>query len=150
MKRFYLVLILAVITQISFAQSRFWIATTSGNWNDPANWSATSGGAGGATVPTTGNLAVFNGVGGGNGNCNLDVAPTVAGITLSGYTGIIDLNGNVLTTTGVNTLTTGTISNSGAAVDFVLNTTGLSTFNGTLFNVPVSGTSGRLLFSGST
>src|SRR5690349_9384683 len=108
MKRFYLLLVLVAITQLSFAQSRFWIATTTGNWNDPLNWSLTSGGGGGASVPTTGNLAVFNGAGGRNGNCILNVAPTVAGITVSGYSGTIDLNGNVLTTTGVNTLTTGT------------------------------------------
>jgi hypothetical protein len=150
MKRLYLLIAFALVTQFSVAQSRFWIATTAGNWNDPANWSATSGGAGGASVPTTGNLAVFNGTGGRNGNCTLDVAPTVGGITINGYTGTINLNGNILTTTGVNTFTTGTISNTGAAADLTLNTTGLSTFNGTLFNVPISGTSGRLVFSGST
>lgn len=150
MKRFYLLAVFALVTQLSLAQSRFWIATTSGNWNDAANWSATSGGAGGASVPTTGNLAVFNGVGGRNGNCTLDVAPTVGGITVNGYTGTIDLNGNILTTIGANTFTTGTISNTGAAADFVLNTAAISTFNGTLFNVPISGTGARLFFSGST
>jgi hypothetical protein len=144
-------LVFALVTQLCLAQSRFWIATTAGNWNDPSNWSATSGGAGGASVPATGNLAVFNGVGGRNGNCTLDVAPTVGGITVNGYTGNIDLNGNNITTTGaVNTLTTGALSNSGAAASLILNTAGIATFNGTLFNVPITGTSGRLVFSGST
>jgi gliding motility-associated-like protein len=37
----------------------YWVGR-SGNWDDPANWSFTSGGAGGACVPKGNNLVVFD------------------------------------------------------------------------------------------
>jgi hypothetical protein len=153
MKKYLLVLLISFITGFTgnlFAQNRFWVAASASNWNNTANWSTTSGGAGGASVPGTGGseVPVFNASG--LGNCNLDIAPVVPGITVNGYTSTIDLLGNNLTTTGVNLFTTGTISNSGAAASVVLNTTGLTTFNGTLFTANISGSSGRLLFNGST
>lgn len=46
-----LVVILSTFTSLSFAQNtRYWVGD-GGTWNDANNWSATSGGAGGATVP---------------------------------------------------------------------------------------------------
>lgn len=38
---------------------RYWVGGT-GNWNDTANWSSSSGGPGGASVPTTGDNALFD------------------------------------------------------------------------------------------
>lgn len=149
MKKGFILLVLLIGTGVGvFGQNRFWVAGSPGNWNDPANWSTTSGGAGGASVPGAGNTPVFDA--NGLGNCNLDVAPTVAGITVNGYTGTIDLIGNNLTTTGINLFTTGTISNSGGAAEVTLNTTGTTTFNGTLFNANINGSTGRLFLSGST
>lgn len=133
------------------AQNRFWVASSSGFWNDANNWSTSSGGAGGASVPGASNVAIFNGASGRNGNCVLNIAPTVGGISMNGYTGSVDLNGNNLTTTGTNTFTSGSISNSGATASLVLNsTTVTTTFNGTTFHIPVTGTSGRIFFNGST
>lgn len=43
---------------------RYWRAGASGNWNDPANWSYTKDGPGGATPPTAGDTAFFM-----NGGC---------------------------------------------------------------------------------
>jgi len=67
--------------------NRYWVAGSAGNWNDTANWSITSGGAGGASVPTTGDAAIFdsNGV----GNCDVSSGfYTVDSLDLqSGYTG---------------------------------------------------------------
>ncbi len=148
MKVGWLLLIFSFITSVSLGQ-RFWVAGTPGNWNNTANWSATSGGAGGASVPGPADLAVFNGAGGANGNCTLDIAPNVAGITVNGYTGTIDLNGFDLTTTGTNTFTTGTVVNGGGAAALTLNTALTTTFNGTLFNADVNGSTGRIFFNGS-
>jgi hypothetical protein len=39
---------------------RYWVGGT-GNWNDTAKWAATSGGAGGETVPTSADNAYFDG-----------------------------------------------------------------------------------------
>ncbi|MEQ8302495.1 MAG: hypothetical protein RIB47_03815 [Cyclobacteriaceae bacterium] len=137
-----------LISYNSLAQ-RFWVATTPSNWNNAANWSLTSGGAGGATPPGAADLAVFDGGAGSNGNSNLDIAPNVAGITVSGYSGTIDLLGFNLTTTGTNLFTTGSINNTGAAAAVTLTTVATTTFNGTLFNADVTGTTGSLLFNGS-
>src|SRR5688572_7562109 len=98
MRILYTALLLLTISNLAIAANRYWIATTPGNWNSATNWSVTSGGAGGASVPGSGDVAIFDGFGGRNGNCNLDIAPTVGGITISGYTGTIDLLGNTLTT----------------------------------------------------
>ncbi|MCB0491253.1 MAG: hypothetical protein KDC93_02445 [Cyclobacteriaceae bacterium] len=129
---------------------RYWVGTIPGVWNSTLNWSATSGGSGGASVPGPADQAIFNGAGGSNGNCNLNIAPNVAGITINGYTGTIDLLGFNLTTTGANSFSSGTISNSGGAASVILNTPLNTTFSGTVFNANLSGSSGRLYFNGST
>ncbi|MBL7859322.1 MAG: hypothetical protein JNM57_16635 [Cyclobacteriaceae bacterium] len=137
-----------IASQTLIAQNRYWIATTPSNWNNTANWSAASGGAGGASIPVAGSVAIFNGVGGRNGDCILDIDPTVGGLTINGYSGTIDLSGFTLTTTGTNSLSTGSFSNTGAPATLTLNG-GTSTFSGTLFNVPLTGTAARLFFNGS-
>jgi chitodextrinase len=43
-----------------FAQARYWVGGTSGNWNDPLKWSTVSGGAGGAGAPMTAQDALFD------------------------------------------------------------------------------------------
>lgn len=139
-------LVLVFSSQLSFGQ-RFWVAGGPSNWNNTANWSTTSGGAGGASVPSPADAVTFNA--NGLGNCTLDVAANVAGITVNGYTGTIDLNGFNLTTTGTNTFTTGTINNGGAGAAVTLNTTGTSTFSGTTFGANVNGSTGRIFFNGS-
>jgi len=140
---------LMLMTSTCVWAQRYWIATTSSNWNNPSNWSLTSGGAGGASVPGPADAVIFNGAGGRNGTCVMDIAASVAGITVNGYSGTINLSGFDLTTTGANTFTTGTLSDSGTGGELILNTTQNTTFNGTVFNVPVSGSTGRVFFSSS-
>ncbi|MEP2668136.1 MAG: hypothetical protein ABJH04_04030 [Cyclobacteriaceae bacterium] len=147
--RSILTFLLLFLTWGSIAQ-RYWVGASPGVWNNTLNWSTTSGGAGGASIPGAADLVIFDGAGGSNGNCNLNIAPNVAGITINGYTGTIDLLGFNLTTTGTNTFTSGTISNSGGAASVILSTTLTTTFNGTLFNANLSGSTARLYFNGST
>lgn len=124
------------------------MASSTGNWSNTANWSNTSGGAGGFSVPGPGDAVTFNGAR--VGNCIVDVNPgTINGITiLAAYTGSINLNGFNLTTAGGNSFAGGTIN--GAASTLTLATTGTSTFSGTTFNVPITGTSGRFTLNGGT
>lgn len=121
------------------------------SWSNASNWSTTSGGPGGATAPGAGDLAIFDGGGasGTHGLCFLDAAVTVAGITMSGFTGTMDLRGFSLTTTGPNTFSTGNIANTGAASSLTLNTSGSTYFAGTSFNVAITGSSTNLYFNGS-
>lgn len=140
---YYLTVLIFWITCSStgvFAQ-KTWIAAGASNWNNGANWSP-------AGVPGPADAVIFNATG--LGNCQLDIAPNVAGITVNGYTGTIDLNGFDLTTTGTNTFATGTINNGGATGSVTLNTTGTTTFSGTTFGAAVNGSTGRVFFNGST
>jgi len=68
--------------------NRYWVAPATGNWNTTANWSATSGGTGGASVPGSGDAAIFNS---GNADCIIDASATVDSINATGF------NGNLVT-----------------------------------------------------
>ncbi|MDF3027213.1 MAG: hypothetical protein K0S23_1520 [Fluviicola sp.] len=143
----------------TLAANRYWIATVTANWDDIANWSATSGGTGGASVPGSGDFAIYDGAGGSNGNCILNIAPTIGGMTSSGYSGTIDLNGNNLTvsSTANMTFSSGTITNSlGTAASCAISTTGIVTFSGTTFGASTSFapvltcSAGQIYLNGST
>ena len=150
LRKVCLFLLFIGISYTTFSQ-RYWVATTASNWNNTANWSTSSGGVGGASVPAAGVTAVFNS--GGTGNCTLDMAPTIGTITISGYTGTINLNGNNLTISGssASTFSSGTISNSGVTAAVVFSTTtGTATFNGSTISANISGTAGTITFGGGS
>lgn len=91
------ILLLSIASYVS-AADRYWIATTAGIWNTTGNWSAVSGGAGGASVPGSGDVAIFDGAAGSVGNCIITTTVNVSGLTINtGYTGIISQNANVIT-----------------------------------------------------
>lgn len=57
--------------------TRYWVGGT-GNFSDTAHWSASSGGAGGASVPVAGDLIIYD-TNSGGGTCTFDQA--VAGLS---------------------------------------------------------------------
>ncbi len=81
----------------SEAAQRYWVGTGSNtNWNTTANWSLSSGGSSGASVPGSGDTARFDG--GGTGQCKLNVNVSVnRWVVASGYTDTIKQNGNTIT-----------------------------------------------------
>jgi hypothetical protein len=117
------------------------------SWNNASNWSATSGGPGGASVPGASDHAIFNGQSGTHGLCFLDAPATINNLTLSGYTGTIDLRGYSLTVNGAGTFGSGNITVTGGGTSLTLNTSGTTTFAGTTFQVGITGTTGRLFFN---
>jgi hypothetical protein len=83
---FVLLILISICTRLSAA--RFWVSATTSNWNNTANWSASSGGPGGASVPAATDDVNFdaNGI----GNCSIDAAVNVKSILVaSGYSGTI-------------------------------------------------------------
>jgi hypothetical protein len=80
--------------------NRFWVGGT-GTWDasSTTNWSTTTGGAGGASVPNTADFAVFNALSGG-GTVTIAYTPVVFGFQVSGYAGTIDFAGYVVKTGG--------------------------------------------------
>ncbi|MET0299128.1 MAG: hypothetical protein ABW036_05185, partial [Flavitalea sp.] len=137
---------------------------TSGVWNNAANWSLTSGGPGGASVPGAGNTAIFDGAAAGNGSCQVDIPVSVQGVALRGnFSGNIDLqnaamhigSGGVSMATGG---VTGNTSNLDVAGDVIItggafkSSSGLMSVTG---NIQVSGANlnmnkGTLQFNGSS
>jgi hypothetical protein len=136
-----LLIVLFSINSLSFAQ-KYWVGGT-GVWNAGNNWSATSGGAGGAGVPTAAETAVFDG--GSSANCDINVAVSVRNISINGYLGTI---------TQSNTITIGTAATAGsftmATGTFIGNNqtiyTGAFTIDGGTF----TSTSNTLTITGNT
>ena len=63
MKKCYTLILLCLLSLMAFSQtSRYWVGPSSGaggNWNNINNWSASSGGASGASVPNAGTFDVI-------------------------------------------------------------------------------------------
>jgi hypothetical protein len=89
-----------LIGSVAQAANRYWVAAAAADWNVTDNWSTTSGGGGGASVPGSADIAFFDGAGGNNGDCRLNIAITVAGIRIeSGYSGTVRQEAATLTLT---------------------------------------------------
>lgn len=107
--------------------NRYWVGGT-GTWDgtSTANWSATSGGAAGATTPTSADTVNFDSLSG-TGTCTTASTATCSSCNFSSSTLGLTLGAN-LTMTGAFTLTTGTIS-------LVSYTLSCGTFNSYVTNV---------------
>ncbi len=89
--RYILITILAfsLIQESAFGAERYWVAGVNSNFNNAVNWSATSGGTGGAGVPTDADMVIFdvNGL----GDCTLDVNIDVFSIEIkAGFAGTMN------------------------------------------------------------
>lgn len=70
------------------AVNRYWVASAESNWSDPQSWSASPGGPGGATVPSSTDAVVFDGAN--DGSCIIDATVDIASLTVNpAYTGTI-------------------------------------------------------------
>jgi len=112
--------------------NRFWRGGA-GNWSDTAKWSDTSGGAGGFSVPTSADDAIFDANSGGKFTATVDTAQSVNSLTItpSAGAGLLQIALTASLTTG-NLTTTGTAGNNriwfrsttyGLSVDFIVNGT---------------------------
>jgi hypothetical protein len=94
----------------TFAANRYWVGSTDGaNFNSSANWSTTSGGAGGASVPGSADVAIFDT--GKLTNSALSSSVTLSGLQLfTGYTKTLSTGANSITITGSSTVSQGIIT----------------------------------------
>ncbi len=111
---------------------RYWVAGGTGNYNSTTNWSATSGGASGATVPGSTDNVFFN-ASSGAGTATINVSSNCANLNLTGFTGTLAFNNNL----GIN----GTALNFGTGGYTVTGTAKLRLFtsmtvtsNGTIYS----------------
>ncbi len=127
-KGVFLFITAVIFSNNSIGAARYWIATTTSNWNNTANWSTSSGGSGGASVPGVSDDVYFNSAR--NGNCTIDATISVNGWDIGGYTGAITNTSYAITVSANNYFT----QSSG-------------TFNGGSGNITVNA---RLSISGGT
>ena len=86
--------------------ARFWVTGGTGNWNSTTNWSATSGGASGASVPGSGDTATFD-ANSGSGTVTLDISPDIQTLTMTGFTGTLAFGTNTISLNSTGTIFTG-------------------------------------------
>lgn len=110
------------------AATKYWVSTLGSVWSNTNAWSLSSGGAGGAGVPTSGDAVIFDGLG--VGVCTVDAAVNVASITVnSGYIGTIIQGLNTITVSGAASFGGGSFT--GGAANITIS--GAFTISGTLF-----------------
>lgn len=104
MKKFILLGISFLICVPAFAANRYVIGA-GGNFSSTATWSTSSGGSGGASVPTFTDAAIADG---NSGQLTLDATESVASLTFTGYTNtfthgnfILNAYGNVTFVSGM-------------------------------------------------
>lgn len=142
----------------AFAAARFWVGGT-GNWDasDTTHWASTSGGAGGASVPGSGDTVTFDGSSGG-GTVTVTATVTVTSITMGAFTGTLDLNGQTinvstfsLTGTGTRTLTMGSsaINLSGGGTTWNATTLTNSTISANTATITMSGAGASFTSAGN-
>jgi len=137
-----LLLLILSLSTTGHAANRYWVGIGTGNWTSSVNWSATSGGASGASAPGVSDLAFFDG--GSVQNCTVNSTCSVGGINIgAAYAGTVSVNSGSNITIGTSgyTQSGGTFTgNTG-----FMNTYGVFVLAGGTFNAP----SGTLQIAGS-
>jgi hypothetical protein len=123
---FWLLLLLS-FANMGVAAPRFWVSAAASNWNNMANWSATSGGAGGVAVPVGADVVTFDG--NGLGNCTINANVGITSINISGYTGTISQGANTIAVSTTATFSSGTFTGGSANITI----TGVFTLSGAAF-----------------
>ena len=86
--------------------ARFWVAGGTGLWSSTTNWSATSGGASGASVPGSADTVTFN-ASSGSGTATVDSSVTIQTLTMPGFTGTLAYGTNSISVNSTGTVFTG-------------------------------------------
>lgn len=134
------------------ASNKYWVGNNS-DWNSSANWSSSSGGAGGTSIPTTSDTVIFDS--GDSTNCTISSNISVGTITSSDYEGTLEAGSNTITVlndlifnsgtidfgsdswtiSGNLDLTGATIIGNSSTVVFDSDGSTVNTGNGSLFNL---------------
>ena len=108
--------------------ARFWVAAAPSNWNNAANWSNVSGGAGGFSVPGVADDVNFDN--NGLANCTIDATVNIKSITVAaGYSGSIIQGANPITLVNAASFSGGVFTGGSANITIP----GVFTISGTAF-----------------
>lgn len=89
------------------ASNKYWVGSSS-SWNNSANWSDTSGGAGGAGVPSLADTAIFNIAD--STSCVLDTNINITSIQSTDFAGELDASNKTISLLGDLTFKSGTLN----------------------------------------
>ena len=109
------------------APVKYWVGGT-GNWSDTAHWSTSSGGAGGASVPTSDDDVFFD-ANSGSGTVTVDSTAYAYNLNFTGFTGTL-AGSAALNIYGSLTLGSGMTWSYTGAVTFAATSGNTLTFNG--------------------
>lgn len=148
MKKALLILSLLFLTHDAWAVTRYWVGGgATANWNATGNtnWGTASNTQDNASVPTTGDIVIFDGVGTGASNCTLNVSTSVlASVDFTGYANTLTHNASVNLNVGGNlTFASGmtyTLGSSSTSAIVLSSTWALTSAGKTTGNITVSGT----------
>ena len=139
---------------------RYWVAGGTGNYNSTTNWSASSGGASGASVPTTADDVFFD-ANSGAVTATINVASNCRNLNLTGFTGTLTFTNNLTVNGTALNFGTGGYTVSGVGL-LILLTAMTITSNGTTYTGNVDfrsaviytladnmSISGEIIFSGT-
>jgi hypothetical protein len=96
-KNIFLLIVVLLLSINTYATKRYWVGTGANlNWNATANWSASSGGASGSSVPVSTDSVYFDGSG--LGQCSINATVNIKRLDMSsGYTDTIKQNSQAIT-----------------------------------------------------
>lgn len=149
MKRYSLFLVMLLSVTFIFSQNRYWVTSAPSNWSSNSWSNSATGLPDGLGAPTGAETAVFTS--NFTGDCNVDVAVNINNLRmLTGYIGIIDINGNTFNLNGNSTsrFQDGTLSDSPGTSSLTLNTSGTVEFMGATINSSILGTANVIQFNG--
>ena len=95
--------------------NRYWVTGGTGNWSSTTNWSATSGGGSGASVPTAADDVFFD-AGSGSGTVTTTAGATCLSANFSGFIGTFNANTSWSVATSLTFSSTMTITGTGNIV----------------------------------
>jgi len=126
--------------------NRFWVGGT-GSWSDTAHWGTTSGGAGGQTVPGSGDVVTVDNHASGlnGGTLTVDQTVNVTSITAGSANGTINFGSNNVTTSA-----SPGVSFGGSVTRNIDMGSGTWTFNGTVGSAFAVGTTTGLTLTSSS
>ena len=81
-KSFVFIVVCLFTSSLVSAASKYWVGPVNGNWNNAANWSATSGGSGGAGIPGVADDVMFEKL----AKVKMDISPTITSLTTNNGT----------------------------------------------------------------
>ncbi len=123
-------------TSVASAADRYWVTGGTGNWNSTTNWSDTSGGASGQSVPAASDNCIFD-ASSGSGTSTINATSNCLNLNLTSFTGTLT-GTSALNIAGSLTLGAGMTNTYTGTITFTATSSQTITSNGIAFDSPIT------------